>query len=138
MRLAALVVLAFVTMTTPVTAQQILRCTPVSGVSMADDGSIHPMRSGTVFFSPLLIDLATGAVRLGGSSTVQQYRVAQRGDGANDWVLVPNSVPARPEFDLRNAASDFIRVRAWSDLPKVTFLHFLLSSLITGTCEPLR
>jgi hypothetical protein len=84
-----------------------------------------------------LIDTLTGAVTFGdGQRWV--WKVVQKGSGANDYVLVPATGLPSPDGVAANAATDFIRVRAWKDQPTVRLLAFGLSSFASGPCEVVR
>jgi hypothetical protein len=47
-------------------------------------------------------------------------------------------VAAVPHHDPDQAASDIIRIRAWEDMKDVLFIWYGLSSVVTGTCEPIQ
>jgi hypothetical protein len=44
----------------------------------------------------------------------------------------------RLDEDVATAVTHFIRVRAGTNEPQVTFIAFSLSNLVTGTCEIVR
>jgi hypothetical protein len=80
----------------------------------------------------------TGAISLpffGGLREV--WRVVQKGDASNDYVLV-RAYPSYLDKDAFAAggASSFIRIRPHNK--PVTFMIFELLTLVTGTCEVLR
>lgn len=64
--------------------------------------------------------------------------MVQKGSGVNDYVLTRNQSFSLPNESEAAAATDFIRVRAWSENPTVRILVFELSSVASGPCEALR
>jgi hypothetical protein len=113
---------------------KLYRCTGLSQVGMADDGTLKAMIRDDIFrqrYAGVLIDTATGVIRWPGRADLDHWEVVQKGGSANDVVLVVNSIP-------RHAATDFIRIRAWSREPQIRFFHFALSNLISGTCEAVQ
>jgi hypothetical protein len=63
------------------------------------------------------------------------WKIIQKGSGANDYVLAPDTLTVSPQQFAAVAATDFIRVRAWKENPTVRFMVFALSDLASGTCE---
>jgi hypothetical protein len=101
----------------------------------------------------IIIDTLTGAITFpfyeGSDLSRQVWRVVQNGSAANDYVLIPKRNLNLPLFrkdigdkdinDIgRAAATDFIRIRAWTENPQVTFISFGFSTLWSGTCEVVR
>jgi hypothetical protein len=84
------------------------------------------------------------------------WNVVQRGDSGNDYVLT-EPIPIHPLNELlppaqrekpsedeikARAATDFMRIRTWSDkpnpMPIVRLLVFGLSDFASGPCEVVR
>lgn len=103
---------------------------------MSDTGNLDhsPEAAGAkMLWQDFTVDLATGAVRRLGS--LSEFSVVQIGDAENDTVLVLNGIDGRPS--LRNATSDFLRVRHWDGMSLPVFLAYSLSSVVTGICVEL-
>jgi hypothetical protein len=67
------------------------------------------------------------------------WDIVQDGSNENDHVLVQRSdYPRNVKRMAADAATDFIRIRAWDRKPQSTFMAFSLSTLVTGTCDILR
>jgi len=117
------------------------RCNVKDGVNLQDDGQLrrdNVAKSKERLYDSILLDTLTGAVTRGDGQR-EIWRIIQEGSGANDYVLTP---PKKGESTVKqfvvNAATDFIRLRAWYDRPRVTFLAFELDTLVSGTCEVVR
>jgi hypothetical protein len=126
------VVLSFGAPSRAFAAGEIYRCMPLDLLHLTDEGTLGRYPDDSAFrdfYSGMLVDTTTGAVR--NRSKVTQWRVVQRGSEENDFVAVLGSGDA-------SSATDFIRIRAWKTQPKVTFLVFSLSLIVTGTCAALN
>lgn len=127
----------------------ILRCQEKDAVDLQEDGTLERTAAAKAqMVDHLLIDLSTGVVRLlygSSSSGPIHYTVVQEGSSANDTVLVKLSGASEIETlakgSLVSAATEFIRVRQWSIVtgkePAIHFLRYSLSTLFSGTCQPL-
>jgi hypothetical protein len=117
------------------------RCTLKDIASLKDDGTLKD--SDNYYrkrFDRTIIDTLTGAITFADGNR-EIWRVIQKGSGANDHVLVPRAsdfYEPTVEEAFETAATDFIRVRAWSSDPQVKFIAFGLSTLVSGTCEVVR
>ena len=89
-------------------------------------------------FDGVIIDTLTGAVtHPDGRRDV--WSVVQRGNRESDYVLTQPTAPHLPSDQITaSAATDFIRVRAWSETPMVRLLAFGLSGFASGPCEVVR
>jgi hypothetical protein len=117
------------------------RCAAKDVVSLQDNGTLgkdavteaHRKR-----IDGILIDTLTGAITYPDGSR-EVWSVIRKGSDANDYVLMPRSFYQQDAKEAAvTAATDFIRVRAWSREPQVKFMVFALSILLTGTCEIVR
>lgn len=128
-----------------------LSCTTQSVVRLNDDGTLKQGRAGSTW----MINPETGWVEHtpGQLSNRIQWHVAQKGNDANDTVLVLADSDfitghtarlieplqgARLEEALAYATSWFIRIRRWHGQHKTLFLRWVISDLDTGTCEPAK
>ena len=85
-------------------------------------------------YQNIIVDTATGAVRFVGVATdPQTWNVIQKGSSANDFVAV-----AARGLNLAQAVTDFIRIRTWGKTKTVRFIRYAMSTMITGTCEPIQ
>ena len=117
------------------------RCKVADVVTLAEDGHLRandsPKAKMRQFYDGAIIDTLTGAVTYR-DGTQRVWKVIKKGSGDNDYVLVPNVVmPDADDFAVV-AVTDFIRVRAWKEKPKVRFLVFGLSTMASGPCEVVR
>jgi hypothetical protein len=120
-------------------ASSLYRCEAKDAVSLGSDGRIERGVATAYWqqqYANFIVDTATGAIRFG-SAKPDQWLVVQQGGPANDFVAVPNV--AGGQRLVAAAATDFIRVRAWSEMKgKVLFIKYQLSQMITGTCDPIQ
>jgi hypothetical protein len=130
MGLTALLVM----MTTPTLATELYRCHAKDAVSLEDDGTLGRDKRWPSMhkrYETIIVDTATGTVRLG-NDTPQTWTVLGNGGPDEDFVV------AAAPHDPSQAASDIIRIRAWKDMKDVLFIWYGLSSVVTGTCEPIQ
>jgi hypothetical protein len=97
----------------------------------------------------IIIDTLTGALTYPGGRR-EIWHVVQKGNVNKDYVLLPPYLPKAADYVLlppflfnpqeaaKTGATNFIRVRDWSSDPRVKFMVFELSILVTGTCEVVR
>jgi hypothetical protein len=130
------------------------RCSVKDVVRLEDNGHLGKAAGNyPKMMDGIIIDTLTGAITFpfyeGSDLSRQVWRVVQNGSAANDYVLIPKRNLNLPLFrkdigdkdinDIgRAAATDFIRIRAWTENPQVTFISFGLSTLWSGTCEVVR
>src|SRR5205809_900631 len=111
-------------MTTPGFAAGLYRCHAKDAVSLEDDGTLGRDKA-TEFWRKMseniIVDTATGAIRYG--DNLQTWNVVQKGGPASDFVAVPSLNPAQ-------AATDFLRLRAWKEMKTVLFVRYGLSMMI--------
>jgi hypothetical protein len=152
-----LLVAVLVVVSVPTMAADLLRCRAKNVVSLQEDGSLQESRgemapppdflSGDAMLwwdksETYIVDMAAGTVRMGGHRPLQMI-VAQEGNGANDTILVPLGDNPRDATnftveDLRNAATDFIRIRQWKNGDAILFVRYGLDTMVSGTCEPIQ
>ena len=115
------------------------RCTAKDAVSLQDNGTLGKAGAETRRkFDGIIIDTLTGAITYASGSR-EIWDVVQEGNSANDHVLIPRDFIRRDAKEVAAAAAtDFIRVRAWTSEPQVKFMAFELSTLVAGTCEVVR
>jgi hypothetical protein len=121
-------------MTTPTLATGLYRCHAKDAVSLEDDGTLGRDKRWPSMhkrYETIIVDTATGTVRLG-NDTPQTWTVLGNGGPDEDFVV------AAAPHDPSQAASDIIRIRAWKDMKDVLFIWYGLSSVVTGTCEPIQ
>ena len=111
----------------PLRQHKTYRCKVADVVTLAEDGRLRaddsPKAEMRQFYDGAIIDTLTGAVTYR-DGTQRNWKVIKKGSGDNDYVLVPDVVmPDADDFAVV-AATDFIRVRAWKEKPKVRFLVF--------------
>ncbi len=111
-----------------------LRCHSKEAIEVQDDGSLR--RDGMAEYHQkeyqnFIVDITTGAVRFAGEPSSIQWTIVQEGTNENDTVLVPYS-------SLAGAATDSMRIRQWKHDKPILFMVHRLTSLITGTCEPVQ
>jgi hypothetical protein len=121
-------------------ASKTYRCTAKDAVSLQDNGTVDRDSIAKAYrknLDGIIINTLTGALTYA-SGSQDIWRVVQEGNSANDHVLIPRIFFQEANKAAATAATDFIRVRAWSGQPHVTFMAFSLSVLVTGTCEIAR
>ena len=124
----------------------VLICTPISSVDVSDSGeavvSKEPKYGGATggWRQKILIDLESGIVRQPPSGEAQSYwRIVQKGDSANDWVLMPFfDEKASLKSNLARLSTEIFRVRNWDKSKPVIFFRVFLASSISGTCVPIK
>ena len=136
----------------PTFAADLLRCQAKDAISLQKDGTLRK-DSGAELASNdnYIVDISTGVVRVSNPSpsmmsirlSPAQWFVAQEGNDLNDTVLVPrnptmSSVSTFARDDLRDAATDFIRIRQWKGQSTILFIRYALSTMVSGTCEPIQ
>ena len=111
-----------------------------------DDGHLRPDNNPRHWmrqrYDGVIIDTLTGAV----THTDDQrelWNVVQRGDPReNDYVLIQQqTAPQVPSDQTKaRAATEFIRIRAWSEkpMPTVRLLAFHWGDFASGPCEVVR
>jgi hypothetical protein len=127
---------------------KIYRCIAKEAVTGQDDGTLggrdFSRRAHRDFFSAFMIDTLTGAVSYSIEGRDREiWNIVQKGTDENDHVLTFRFVNRNydnAEKDgllthLADATMRFIRVRDWKEKPRVTFMAFDLSTLVSGTCE---
>ena len=122
-------------MTTPALSTGLYRCQEKDAVSLKDDGTLGRDKRWPSMhkrYESFIVDTATGTVRLGNDAP-QTWTVLGKGEPDNDFV-----VAAVPHHAPDQTASDIIRIRAWKDMKDVLFIWYGLSSVVTGTCEPIQ
>ena len=117
------------------------RCKITDVMTLAEDGRLrasnNPKDLMRQLYDGAIIDTLTGAVtQRDGTRSV--WKIIQKGNWENDYVLTPNPFMLDDTRVPAAAATDFIRVRAWTENPTVRFLIFDLSTLASGTCEAVR
>jgi hypothetical protein len=119
------------------------RCTAKDAVTIRDDGTFDKdpiAEARRKYYDKIVINPLTGAITHPNDGSRENWRAIQEA-GTNDYVLIPekiSDVSLRAQKDVATAVTDFIRVRAGTNEPQVTFLAFSLSNLVTGTCEIVR
>ena len=123
-----------VMMTTPTLATGSYRCQEKDAVSLRDDGTLGRDKRWSSMhkrYESITVDTATGTVHLGNDAP-QTWTILGHGGPDDDFVV------AVPHHDPSQAASDIIRIRAWRDMKDVLFIWTGLSSVVSGTCEPIQ
>ena len=122
------------------------RCKVADVVTWDDDGHLRPDSNPRHWmrqrYDGVIIDTLTGAV----THTDDQrelWNVVQRGDPReNDYVLIQQqTAPHVPSDQIKaRAATEFIRIRAWSEkpMPTVRLLAFHWGDFASGPCEVVR
>ena len=115
------------------------RCKVADVVKLDDDGRLrsdsNPKDILRQRFDGVLVDTLTGAVTYGNGDR-EVWKVAQQGSSNNDYVLIRPTEPGLTSDKIADiAATDFIRIRAWSVKPTVRLLAFGLSDFASGPCE---
>jgi hypothetical protein len=121
-------------------ASKTYRCTAKDAVSLQNNGTVDRdsiAKTHRKNLDGIIINTLTGAITYASGSR-DIWRVVQEGNSANDHVLIPRIFFQEANKAAATAATDFIRVRAWSSQPQATFMAFSLSILVTGTCEIVR
>src|SRR3954453_3061808 len=121
MGLTALLVM----MTTPALATGRYRCHAKDAVSLENDGTLGRDKRWPSMhkrYETIIVDTATGTVHLG-NDTPQTWTILGNGGPDEDFVV------AVPHHDPNQAASDIIRIRAWTGMETVLFMWFSLSSM---------
>ena len=128
------------------------RCTAKDAVSLQDDGTLGKdmtAEESRKRLDGIIIDTLTGALTYPGGRR-EIWHVVQKGNVNKDYVLLPPYLPKaagyvllppflfNPQEAAKTGATNFIRVRDWSSDPRVKFMVFELSILVTGTCEVVR
>ena len=116
------------------------RCAAKDAVRLQDDGSLGKDLAEVERnrFDGVVIDTLTGAISYADGKR-EIWEIVQDGGSENDHVLVQRSdYPRNVKRMAADAATDFIRIRAWDRKPQSTFMAFALSTLVTGTCDILR
>jgi hypothetical protein len=119
------------------------RCTAKDAVTIRDDGTFDKdpiAEARRKYYDKIVINPLTGAVTHPNDGNRENWRAIQEA-GTNDYVLIPEKIPdvsLRAQKDAATAVTDFIRVRAGTNEPQVTFIAFSLSNLVIGTCEIVR
>ena len=128
------------------------RCTAKDAVSLQDDGTLGKdmtTEESRKRLDGIIIDTLTGALTYPGGRR-EIWHVVQKGNVNKDYVLLPPYLPKaagyvllppflfNPQEAAKTGATNFIRVRDWSSDPRVKFMVFELSILVTGTCEVVR
>jgi hypothetical protein len=117
------------------------RCEAKDAVSLQDNGVLRKDRvseSERKYFDGIIIDALTGAITLSDGSRMI-WSIIQKGDSANDLVLIPeNYLDSDPKKAAAGAATFFFRLRTWGERSQVIFTAFYLSTLVTGTCKIVR
>jgi hypothetical protein len=124
---------AFVLLATTASAEgELYRCSAKEVVRADDEGGIARYQNNVWadHWSGILVDTATGVIRRSDGER-EQWTIVQRGSPENDWV-------ATPAGTLVSASTDLVRIRAWQEKPRVTFIAFAFSTFVTGTCEVAR
>ena len=124
------------------------RCSVKDVVLLEDNGQLGKAAGNfPKMMDGIIIDTLTGAVTFpfyeGSGDSRQVWRIIQNGNAKNDYVLVRKTLNwertvANIDNIATDAATEFIRIRAWNELPQVTFISFDLSTLWSGTCEVVR
>jgi hypothetical protein len=133
-------------------ADKTYRCTAKDAVSLQDDGTLGKdmtAEESRKRLDGIIIDTLTGALTYPGGRR-EIWHVVQKGNVNKDYVLLPPYLPKaagyvllppflfNPQEAAKTGATNFIRVRDWSSDPRVKFMVFELSILVTGTCEVVR
>ena len=119
------------------------RCAAKDAVTIRDDGTFEKdpiAEARRKYYDGIVINPLTGAVTHPNEGSRKNRRAIQEA-GTNDYVLIPekiSDVSLRAQKDAAIAVTDFIRVRAGTNEPQVTFIAFSLSNLVIGTCEIVR
>ena len=114
---------------------KVYRCNAKDAVSLQSDGSLKRDEDLRKDLDGIIIDTLTGAVTYPNGIRLV-WDVVEEGGNNNDHVLVIRGsfYPQDIKGAAAAAATDFIRVRAWSREPQVKFMKFSISRFITGTC----
>jgi hypothetical protein len=119
------------------------RCTAKDAVTIRDDGTFDKdpiAEARRMYYDKIVINPLTGTITHPNDGSRENWRAIQEA-GTNDYVLIPEKIPdvsLRAQKDAATAVTDFIRVRAGTNEPQVTFIAFSLSNLVAGTCEIVR
>lgn len=136
MRYGLIATLLLVTSQAAAQDHGLYRCTAMSGVDAAADGTLTVLPEDSQlygFWTEFIIDIRTGSLRNFGEDDAaleRTYYIWQEGGGGNDFVFTP----FRYEQYGSTFPHDAIRVRTWNGAP-VTFEAQELGRLFTGTCE---
>jgi hypothetical protein len=129
MNAARVVLVALALTASPAVAGNLYRCSARDIVRVEDDGTLgRPTTSVWLDrYKGFFVDTDTGLYR-GGDGSLEEWVVIQRETASNDFV-------ASPHPTLVSASTDLLRIRAWAEKPRATFMAFGLSTFVTGTCE---
>lgn len=134
-RLLAAPIAAALSVLATVAHADVFQCKAVSTLSLGAAGDLRVNSSARhiaerhAYFT---IDTATGWIE-GPLLTRQKWTVVRGVEPSMDALLVGGPT-------LERAADDFYRVRTWAledDAAPVRFIHYGLSTVVTGTCVPL-
>jgi hypothetical protein len=119
-------------------AASLVRCHAKDAVSLQNDGTLAADEvAESAKTDDWTIDIVNGNVWIGGGAGIGPVKwiVAQNGGGGNDTILLKPS----------NTPTDFIRIRQWTDPmvgrpdgSPILFVRYDLSTLVSGTCEPVQ
>ncbi len=129
---AGAVALAFL-VSPNVKADQVYNCQFIDMVTLNDDGKLgrYPRHNEVLRQNnPLIIDTASGIIRIGTPATIWRWSIIQQGNNSMDWIIAPD-----PTLGVRNSITNFIRLRTWNENRLVTVIYFGLTSLHSGTCS---
>ena len=104
--------------TTPTLGAGLCRCQEKDAVSLKDDGTLGRDKRWPSMhkrYETIIVDTATGTVGLG-NDTPQTWTILGNGGPDDDFVV------AVPHHDPNQAASDIIRIRAWTGMETVLFM----------------
>ena len=124
-------------------ASKTYQCTAKDAVTIRDDGTFDKdpiAEARRKYYDRIVINPLTGTITHPSDGSRENWR-AIREASTDDYVLIPekiSDVSLRAQKDAATAVTDFIRVRAGTNEPKVTFIAFSLSNLVIGTCEIVR
>ena len=118
---------------------KVFRCITKDAVSILQDGTLNK-EIGAVALAPfdrMVVDVSSGHVTFPNTGKRDEWIVERTSVDENDYVLYPKT-SRRIGRTAANAVSNFIRLRAAASDPAPRFVAFILSYIVTGTCERLK
>jgi len=117
--------------------ETLFKCTIKDGVHV-EHGTLArtvAARQWVKFLNPMIVDVSTGLIRTGQPEVRWKWRVVQKGDARNDWMLKPDRDPFAEE---REKDDDVIRIRDWANGSPRQIVYYRFGGLFSGTCEPVN
>lgn len=102
----------------PAAADQLYRCELLDGASVNEAGRFERSAADELMrrsMNPVVVDTATGVVRVGRGAAIWRWRVFQRGSDQMYWYI------GRPDADPQALVVSYLRITPWTS-PPVIFL----------------